>query len=173
MPFVNRILDTIRENHFTDLLVEGFIDETELPLRFHAMLSHWYLKFEDVCLRCALIGQADRLSIGFVDRVALSFDMDEDDKFGVSSVYEMCLPYTGPSHTNYVTSLKLIAENEVYLENGILRCAEFQLGILGTIFMEPTIYGIHFGQERDRDKWMQSNGATNPGFEWSWSRDNQ
>ncbi|MEP7288502.1 MAG: hypothetical protein ABI947_22345 [Chloroflexota bacterium] len=173
MSLVNNILSTLQEKYLTDLLVEGFVDKTENPLKFHAMLSHWYLKFEDVYLRCTSIGQADRLRIEFIDQVTLSFDMDEDDQFCISSVYEMRLPYTGPSHTNYVAALKLFSESETYFQAGILKRAEFQLGIVGTLFLEPTIYGIYIGKEQDRDKWMQNNLDANSDYEFAWERNNQ
>lgn len=142
---------TLRHRKLTDMLVAGFVDETNSIRRFHPMFEDVYFDFDGLLLRASSVGQYSQLRLSLVDRIECNFDIEEDDEFCVCPL-DFVLKY--PEGDYFLAEAKFFADPESTSRGTSLQSAALRFECRGvetlteTIFIDPAhIFGIKLGGE--------------------------
>lgn len=150
------IIEIVRTKSLTDILVTGFVDQSDSNYQFYPMLHQIYFKFEDVTVRFASIGQGSAVEIGVVPEILCEFDIDEGDAFCVSSL--SLLLFVAPYHKARARSMEVFYSDSENPEEGVLKCVGFELDLGEYIFLDPCNYfGMQIGCRDKRDAWLRDN----------------
>jgi hypothetical protein len=171
MSEMNKIIEILYNEPVKDIVVPGFIDEDNGHKNFHLMLNSVYFEFDHKFLRFASIDQYFRLSMKVVEELTCDFDIDEDDEFCLSSLFELTLSDAYSSAR--VTFLRCFLDAESDIEAGVVKCAEFHFENRNIIFIDPTYtYGIRIGTQEQRDRWISDYASKEEDYqEYVWKRD--
>lgn len=163
MSKITDIIEVFRSKRLSNLLVPGFVDEFGAVKRFHPMLENVYFEFDDQLLRCSSIDQYWNLQLELVKEISCEFEIDEDDEFCISSISELVLKY--PYGQNYVIGLRVFLSEESRLDEGIVKCAGFEIQCPesertgdDSIFLDPqNPFGIQIDKKDLELEWRRMN----------------
>lgn len=70
-----------------DILVSGYVDSEDPPV-FHPLYERLYFLFDREKIE-AYVGDESRIVFNAVEKIEKWFDIDEDDRFSVMSIYSL------------------------------------------------------------------------------------
>jgi len=164
MSEITDIFSLLESKPLTDILLTGFfIAESDRPdcQRFVPNLTRIYLEFGDQFLLCTSINQYDQLKIEIAAKMTQDPITEEETDFDfcICSVRELYL--NNLYSENFVTGFFAFLDEGSDPDSGIVKSAEFRLGVHGSIFLDPlNLFGIRIGTEQQRDEWIE-NWASN------------
>jgi hypothetical protein len=150
----NELENVLRGTRVDDVLLDGFMDQDEVPVRFRALRDSLYFELGSVYLHFKAIDSEGAMSIAIVDAMGEHPALDEDMVHAVSSMREQVLQDADGS--NEVKALRLWGPAEVA---GELRCraAQLELGNGQQIFVDPSYhFGMRIGGGEQRETWLAS-----------------
>lgn len=136
-----------------DILVAGFVDTRERPLRFHALHRAVFIECDGVLLRFGVRGDSGRMQITRTDVVSCG-DLDEDLEPASTSLRQVFLD--DPDGSNRMRSLHLWD-----LEDGPhgIECSAVRIDLANgqKVFLDPTYYfGIRLGGASQQTVWVEN-----------------
>ena len=150
---INQIINIFQSHPLTDMLIVGYIDSDKTRKQFHTIQEDLYLEFGNSFLRCSSVNQYDKLRMKIVNQIEFDFELEEDDEFCVCSVFNMYL--FDPYGTNQITSAEFLVNDRCNIEEGIVKCAKFNIGIKDELFLDPThTFGIQINGNRTIKEWI-------------------
>lgn len=154
MNSINQIINLLQSHPLTDILSVGYINSDDTIKKFHIIQEDVYLEFGNSLLRCSSVNQYDKLRIKIVNQIEFDFELEEDDEFCVCSIFNMYL--FDPYGTNQITSAEFLVDNQCNIEEGIVKCAQFNIGIKDELFLDPThTFGIQINGNRTIKEWIE------------------
>src|SRR5688572_19826687 len=84
-----------------DVLLSGFVDKSEQPLRFHPSLSSYFLEVGETLLRISTLAYSGRCLMARVPHVSGDLDLDDDMEWAITSARQMLL--NDPDGANLIT----------------------------------------------------------------------
>lgn len=155
---VQILVDEARGSPLSDVIVAGFVDDSNGVKMFHPMMDQVYLKLGSALFMLSSSGEHSSLLVQRIARVTREFDIDEDDEFCTCSVAQMFLsaPYAdsticsidwlyGPTSDGTARTLKalgLLLERQEYM------------------FFDPLNYfGIQIGGKDRREAFIDQNSG--------------
>lgn len=77
-------INYLTQETLNDVIVTGYIDSEELPV-FHPMYERLFFVFSDLTYEVYL--DDGLIKVNIVNEIKVWFDVDEDDKFSLMSIY--------------------------------------------------------------------------------------
>lgn len=117
------------------------------------MMKDVYLEFGfgDKLLRCTSIEWAD-LEMEIVNGITCNFDIDVDDEFCISSLYDLYCDQ--PPGNNFVTHLRIFTSQRSNLDAGVVTCMALRFERRNSIFLDPlNTFGIRIATELQLNEW--------------------
>lgn len=139
-----------------DVLVTGFVDRSELPARFHALLGSFVLDCGVVLLRFSAVPYSGRGVLAPVAAVTPDSDLDDDLEPALSSLSELLID--DPNGSNRINSVTLwgAAEAAAGIECSAVR---FDLANGQVLFFDPSYhFGIKCGNAAQQSIWVANSG---------------
>jgi hypothetical protein len=168
MTDINIVTNLLKDRKLTNIFVSGYLDKCKSTTYFHPMLRFLYLQFEDIILEVSSVDQYWNVEIAVVDHIKCKFEIDEDDEFCISSIYQMVVNY--PDWENMFDELQVFAGDDSRLDKGVVRRVALRLKCRGsdnmtdTIFIDPqNTFGIKLGGEIELGNWKAENLLDNSG----------
>ncbi len=143
----------LRGKALTDVVLTGFVDQDDVPARFHSVLHFLYLELDTLLLEMATLGDSGRMRLTFVD-IPRSVATEEDMLPAVTSIRQLVLRDT--ESDNRIARLRLWDASEV---DGELVCAAARLDLANgqSIFIDPSYYfGIVLGGREQQELWEKN-----------------
>ncbi|MBD2769992.1 hypothetical protein IC235_19060 [Hymenobacter sp. BT664] len=172
MSKIDQVINLIQHQPLTDLLLVGYIDQDDTVKRFNPIHTEVYLEFGLSLLHCSSVDQYDKLRMRIVDKIALAFDfeIEEGNELGICSIFEMYL--FDPYGTNQITAAQLLLDEECDLDEGVVKCAGFNIGSKDYLFLDPThTFGVQINGKRSIKEWIERNVHRTPKYrEFVWDR---
>ncbi len=153
---MNQIINLLQSHPLTDILSVGYINSDDTIKKFHIIEEDVYLEFGNSLLRCSSVNQYDKLRMKIVNQIEFDFDfeLEEDDEFCVCSVFNIYL--FDPYGTNQITSAEFLVDERCNIEEGIVKCAKFNIGIKDELFLDPThTFGMKINENRTIKEWIE------------------
>ena len=149
---LNELKSTLHGTSITDVLLTGFLDESESPVRFCALLQAVYFELGCSLLQIATIGDSARASLQIVSVPQGSTDLDDDMVPAVASIRHQILQ--DPDSSNAIRSVRLW---NVQQEAGQVSCSATCMELCNgqNIFVDPSNYfGIRIGGNELKEIWV-------------------
>jgi hypothetical protein len=161
---IDSLIATAATASLTDVSVAGFIRNTLGGWQFHHRLVDIFLHFTDgTILQCSSIDQYDKLRLQTVDRVTFNFELGEDEEYAISSIAKLCL--RSPQEPRYVVSMYLVISETTSINDGVVKCAAFELEQDDFLFLDPiTLSGIQIGKREAYESWLREFGGRGDGL---------
>lgn len=137
-----------------DVLLPGFVDKEELPLRFHASLSSYYFDCGGTFLRFSAIGYSGRGLLTVVPEITCDLDLDDDLVFASTSIKQLVL--RDPDGSNHIERISLWNSHDG--PSGI-ECSAMRLDLVNqqALFLDPSYhYGIRVGGPEQEQIWLEN-----------------
>jgi hypothetical protein len=154
----------------SDVLIPGYIDREQSHPKFHPWTGTAYIAFNEGLLRLDSVDYSGQL------KMSLTADLEipqviaqEDDEFAVTSYEHLFL---ADAHSTFrCTGVRYVLSEFSNLDDGIVRCAEFEFEGAWKIFVDP---GWHFGIRLEGrgayEQWMRDHQEDESGLrEFSWT----
>jgi hypothetical protein len=138
----------------SDILVPGFVDQDEQPVRFRSLPHVVYFECGSVYMKMEIISTTGLMRITISDKLDMPIGIEEDMTAAVTSLREQCLDDVDSE--NGLDSIRFWGLLEE--ENG-LRCAAAQLDLVSgqQIFVDPSYhFGIRIGGPRQKEIWREN-----------------
>jgi hypothetical protein len=74
----SEIQSALRGTGLKDIIVAGFVEKGERPVRFHALWRAVYFECDGALLKMAVIGDSGRMRISVVHTVCYDAELDDD-----------------------------------------------------------------------------------------------
>lgn len=136
-----------------DVLVAGFVDTSERPLRFYALYRAVFVECGGVLLRFGVLGDTGRMQITRTDVLSCG-DLDEDLEPASTSLRQVVLD--DPDGANQLRSLHLwdLADSSDGIE---CSAARIDLANGQKVFLDPTYhFGIRLGGAWQQTVWVEN-----------------
>jgi hypothetical protein len=136
-----------------DVLVAGFVDTSERPLRFYALYRAVFLELGGELLKFSVLGDTGRMQISRTNDLSFG-DLDEDLERASTSLRQVVLD--DPDGSNRLQRLHLWS-----LGNGPdgIECSAARIDLANgqKIFLDPTYhFGIRLGGASQQTVWMEN-----------------
>ncbi|MCX5743100.1 MAG: hypothetical protein NT062_11470 [Proteobacteria bacterium] len=136
------------------MLVAGFVDPTERPLRFHAMYRSVFLECGGTLLSFGVLADTGRMQIASIRSVHVVVELDDDLQPASTSIRETVLE--DPDGSNRIRTIQLWDT-----EGGPdgIECAAARLDLENgqIVFIDPTYhFGIRIGGIHQQDSWLNN-----------------
>ncbi|WP_437296365.1 hypothetical protein [Sorangium sp. So ce426] len=151
---MSKIKGALSGARLTDVLVTGFVDKNERPVRFHALWRAVYFEFDDVLLKMAVVGDSGRIRLFLADEVSNEADLNDDMLPALSSVRLQVL--RDPDGSNVLATIR--TWNTIQSSEWI-ECSAARLDLVNgqQIFIDPLNYfGIQLGGREQEEVWKQN-----------------
>jgi hypothetical protein len=151
---MSKIKGALSGARLTDVLVTGFIDKDERPVRFHALWRVIYFEFDNVLLKMAVVGDSGRIRLFLVDEVSSEADLDDDMLPAFSSVRLQVL--RDPDGSNVLATIR--TWNTIQSSEWI-ECSAARIDLVDgqQIFVDPLNYfGIQLGGREQEEVWKEN-----------------
>ncbi|WP_437913890.1 hypothetical protein WME73_47045 [Sorangium sp. So ce302] len=151
---MSKIKGALSGARLTDVLVTGFVDKDERPVRFHALWRAVYFEFDNVLLKMAVVGDSGRIRLFLADEVSNEADLDDDMLPALSSVRLQVL--RDPDGSNVLATIR--TWNTIQSSEWI-ECSAARLDLVNgqQIFIDPLNYfGIQLGGREQEEVWKQN-----------------
>lgn len=139
----------------SDILLPGFIDQDETPVRFRSTPQIVYFECNSVYLKMEVISTTGSMRLSIDDKIEVPVQIEEEDM--TAAVTSMREQYVDDSDGgNDLSAIRLWNVTE---DDTGLRCAAAQLDLVNgqQIFVDPTYhFGIRIGGSRQRDIWCEN-----------------
>jgi len=148
----------------SDILLPGFIDQDEVPVRFRSTPQTVYFECNSVYLKIEAISTTGSMKLSIDEKIEIPVQIEEEDM--TAAVTSMREQYIDDSDgKNDLSAIRLwnVSEDETGL-----RCAAAQLDLVNgqQIFIDPTYhFGIRIGGSRQRHIWSDNWPAAKPALE--------
>jgi heme oxygenase len=125
--------------NLTDVLLTGFIDRNDDPLRFYALLQTVYFEFSDFLLDISTLGDSGRIRLELVASLRHNVELDDDMVFATTSIRQQIL--RDPDGQNVLAALRFWNVSE---DAGIVVCSAARLDLANgqNIFVDPSNYFV-------------------------------
>lgn len=144
----------------TDVLLVGFLDEEEAPVRFRPILQKVYLAVGSAFLELATIGDTGRMTVTVAPTISRHAELDDDMVPAVTSLREQLLH--DPDGSNIIRLLRLWSPADDHHE---LSCSALGVELCNgqLIFVDPSNYfGIRIGGGDLMKSWLESSTEKDP-----------
>ncbi|MCK6592077.1 MAG: hypothetical protein L6Q76_31375, partial [Polyangiaceae bacterium] len=134
-----------------DIIVAGFVENNDRPIRFHALWRTVYFECSGILLRLDAIGDSGRMRLALVDSVFFDAELDDDMLPASSSIRLQVL--RDPDGSNALLAIHIWNMVESSDE---FQCAAARLDLLNgqRIFIDPSYYfGIRLGGHEQEEVW--------------------
>lgn len=144
-----------------DVLLVGFVDPDEVPLRFVALPSDVYFQFDGVVLEFSTLGDTGRMRLSLVTAPRFRASLDEEDlRPAVTSIARQVLVETAGHDVLSRISLWAAFESGQSVECG---AARLDLANGQRVFVDPSNYwGIRLGGREIEQAWLENIAGTPP-----------
>lgn len=151
---IQELQNLLQETALDDIVVVGFLDSSERPVRFHPLYRTLFLECGTKLLKISVIGDTGRLLIAKVDTMSWEHDLDNDMQPACSSVRQSVLE--DPDGSNRLIVMNLWDASE--LESGVeCAAARFDLANDQKIFLDPSYhFGIRIGGLGQQAIWSEN-----------------
>jgi hypothetical protein len=139
-----------------DLLVPGYLDQDDAPVRFRALPLCLYVELGAVLLELATVETTGTLRLRAVQAIRRLPELDDDMVFAVASLRQQVLRDVDAE--NRIAALKLWRAEDADDAEGGIGCgaAAFELENGQEIFIDPTNhFGIRVGGSELREAWLR------------------
>jgi hypothetical protein len=159
MSDIEDIVAAIQSKPLTDILVVGYVDNSDGARRFHPRLTTVYLQFaHEFMVRCTSIDQYDKLKLDLVREISFDFPLRDDQSYCTSSIAELLL--ATPYWDQHVTAIRVYIDQDSRLSEGIVKCAGLRIQDVDSLFLDPThIFGIQLGKREAEKMWAGENAG--------------
>lgn len=164
MMDIDSLAKRLCDRPLTNILVAGYIDESESMKHFHPMFDDIYFDFTGVLLRASSIDQFWHLGLDLVERVECRFQIEEGDDFGVCP---LDFVLQDPAGSNRLKQIIVFRESNIDATPGKTICAALTLHSGGTatafdtLFLDPrNEYGIRLGTQAALIEWRRANSTS-------------
>lgn len=150
----SEIQSALRGTGLKDIIVTGFVEKGEQPVRFHALWRVVYFECDGVWLKMAVVGDSGRMRLSVVHTVCYEAELDDDMLPALSSVRLQVL--RDPDGSNTLAAIRLWNISESSKE---VQCAAARLDLVNgqRIFVDPSNYfGIQLGGREQEEVWGEN-----------------
>ena len=154
--FSIELYNVFASQYLTDILTVGYADLDEGFCKYRPILEHIYLEFESCYIRCASVQQYSGVEITIDKQLRLqsNFEIDEDDQFCASSVYELLIGMN-LKNSNFVRKVRYYVDPLQNLNKNLFLALELELE-RGCIFLDPmNIYGFLVSNRSSIVNWRE------------------
>lgn len=138
----------------TDVMVAGFIDRAETPLRFRPVLQNIYVTCREVILEMGVVRTTGAMQLSLSHGINFKLEL-EDGMLPVSmSLRELVL--ADPDGANELVAIHLWSPKE---DSAGLRCLAARIDLANgqEIFVDPTYhFGIRLGGREQQATWTEN-----------------
>jgi hypothetical protein len=137
-----------------DIIVTGFIQSDERPVRFHALWRAIFFECDGIVLKITTIGDSGRMRLALVHSVCYEAELDDDMLPASSSLRLQVL--RDPDGSNALSAIHIWNMDESSDE---IKCAAARVDLLNgqRIFVDPSYYfGIRLGGHEQEEVWREN-----------------
>ena len=148
------IQSALRGTGLKDIIVTGFVEKDEQPVRFHALWRAVYFECDGMLLKMAVVGDSGRMRLSVVHTVCHEAELDDDMLPALSSIRLQAL--RDPDGSNALAAIRLWNMGESSEE---VQCAAARLDLVNgqRIFVDPSNYfGIQLGGREQEEVWKEN-----------------
>ena len=141
----------LQGTRITNVILTGFVDRTDYPLQFYALLQTVYFDLGPRLLEVATIGDSGRAGLDVVQKIRHHAELDNEMNPAVSSIRQQVLD--DPDGINLIRALNLWDFREA---SGQMSCSALRIELIGgqCIFVDPSNYfGIRIAGENLQELW--------------------
>jgi hypothetical protein len=138
----------------SDILLSGFIDQDEQPVRFRTLPQVVYFECGSIYIKMETISTTGTMRISVDDKIDMPAGIEEDMTAAVTSIREQCLDDVDSENDLGAIRFWGVLEDEAGL-----RCAAVQFDLANgqQIFVDPSYhFGIRIGGPRQREIWRRN-----------------
>ena|SRR5215208_6439421 len=154
----DELVTTLKGTALSDILIPGFLDQEETPVRFRALPDAVYLDCEGTLIELQTVRTTGTMRIALAEAVRAHPDLEEEMPPAVASLGQQLLNDTENSHP--LTAIRLW---NVRGSEADLTCEALQLDLANgqQVFIDPTYhFGIRIGGTEQREIWRENQRAT-------------
>lgn len=144
----------LRGKGLSDILLVGFAEEDEVPVRFYSLLRSMYFEYDTVVLEMATLNDTGRMRLSFVEAPRHCAELDEGMVPAITSIRQQVLRDT--ESKNSIAALRLW---EPSYPDGAVECAAARLDLANgqQIFVDPSYhFGIVLGGREQQEIWEEN-----------------